>query len=131
MLPQQIDLLLRITTALRSRSTRAQGDSHAIRGLLQLLGELFREQKLADGEVGELVTLESIYAVLHTALDADVQTSLLRALDHCAKENDAVAARAVKAVALLELIQDDTPTTAELVAKSLYPRLGKPRRSPR
>ncbi|MEP7119432.1 MAG: BREX system P-loop protein BrxC [Byssovorax sp.] len=124
MLPQQIDLLLRITTALRSRSTRVQGDSHAIRGLLQLLGELFREGKLADAEVGSLVTLESIFAVLHTALDADVQTSLLRALDHCAKTSDAIGARAVKAVALLELIQDDTATTAAFVAQSLYPRLG-------
>ncbi len=125
MLPEQIDLLLRITTALRAHVNRAQGDSHAIRGLLQLLGELFREQKLADAEVGELVTLESIYEVLHTALDADVQTSLLRALDHCAREKDDTAARAVKAVALLELIQEFLPTTGELVAKSLYPRLGQ------
>lgn len=125
MLPQQIDLLMRVTTAMRSRSTRVQGDSHAIRGLLQLLGELFREQKLAEQPVGELVTLESIFAVLHTALDADVQTSLLRALDHCAKSGDKAAERAVKAVALLELIQDDTPTSAVLVAQCLYPRLGE------
>jgi len=125
MLPQQIDLLLRITTALRSRSTRMQGDTHAIRGLLQLLGELFREQKLADCEVGELVTLESIFAVLHTALDADVQTSLHRVFEYCAKTNDKLAERAAKAVALLELIQDDTPTSAALVAQCLYPRLGE------
>ena len=126
MLPEQIELLLAITTALRNQKNRAQGDSHAIRGLLQLLGELFREQKLADAEVGDLVTLESIYEVLRTSLDADVQTSLLRALDHCAREKDLIAARSVKAVALLELIQGEQATTAELVAKSLYPRLGHP-----
>ncbi|MFS8070404.1 MAG: BREX system P-loop protein BrxC, partial [Byssovorax sp.] len=135
MLPEQIELLLSITTELRNHKNRAQGDSHAIRGLLQLLGELFRggdtprpgrEQKLADAEVGSLVTLESIYEVLHTSLDADVQTSLVRALDHCAKERDEIAARSVKAVALLELIQGTQATTAELVAKSLYPRLGHP-----
>ncbi|HZF47702.1 MAG TPA: BREX system P-loop protein BrxC [Polyangiaceae bacterium] len=124
MLPKQIDLLLRITTALRSRSTRAQGDAHAIRGLLQLLGELFRAQRLADGEVGELVTLDRIFEVLHTALDADAQVSLARVLDHCSKANDDVAARAAKAVALLERIQEETPTTAELVAQCLYARLG-------
>ena len=45
MLPGQIDLILQITTALRTRSARAQGDDQAIRGLLQLLGELFRDQK--------------------------------------------------------------------------------------
>ena len=48
MLPGQIDLILQITSALRTRSARAQGDDQAIRGLLQLLGELFRDQKLAD-----------------------------------------------------------------------------------
>ncbi|MFZ0257894.1 MAG: BREX system P-loop protein BrxC, partial [Gammaproteobacteria bacterium] len=47
MLPGHIDLLLQITSALRTRSARAQGDDQAIRGLLQLLGELFRDQKLA------------------------------------------------------------------------------------
>ena len=125
MLPEQIELLLAITTALRNQKNRAQGDSHAIRGLLQLLGELFREQKLADAEVGDLVTLESIYEVLRTSLDADVQTSLLRALDHCAREKDLVGARSVKAVALLEVIQGDQATTAELVAQCLYARLGQ------
>ena len=48
MLPGQIDLILQITTALRTRSARAQGDDQAIRGLLQILGELFRSQRLAD-----------------------------------------------------------------------------------
>ena len=48
MLPGHVDLLLQITTALRTRSARAQGDDQAIRGLLQLLGELFRDRKLAD-----------------------------------------------------------------------------------
>jgi len=43
------------------RSTRIQGDEQAIRGLLQLLGELFRQQKLADGEVGQLVTLDAMF----------------------------------------------------------------------
>ena len=73
MLPGHIDLLLQITTALRTRSARAQGDDQAIRGLLQLLGELFRDQKLADRPVGSLVTLDQIYEVQHSALDADVQ----------------------------------------------------------
>jgi hypothetical protein len=125
MLPKQIDLVLDITTELRSHTTRAQGDSHAIRGLLQLLGELFRERHLADREVGELVTLETIYEVLRTALDADVQASMVRVLDHCSRAGDELAARAAKAVALLALIQERTATTAELVAQCLYARLGQ------
>jgi len=125
MLPGHVDLLMRITSALRLRSTRSQGDEHAIRGLLQLLGELFRTQKLAEEEVGALVTLDAIYEVQQTALDSDIQTTLHRLLEHCAEQNDALAARAAKTVALLELIQENTPTTAELVAACLYDRVDR------
>ncbi len=125
MLPAHIDLLMRITSNLRIRSTRVQGDDHAIRGLLQLLGELFREQKLAEGEVGSLVTLDSIFEVQHSALDADVQTTLSRIFNDGRVREDALAMRAAKAVALLELIQEDTPTMPELVAQCLYGRLGE------
>jgi len=125
MLPGQVDLLLRITSSLRSRSTRAQGDDHAIRGLLQLLGELFRSQKLAEAEVGSLVTLEAIYEVQQSALDPDIQTTLGRLLQHEATRKDPLAARAAKVVALLELIQDETPTTVDLVAQGLYSRVGQ------
>lgn len=127
MLPGHIDLLLQITSALRTRSARAQGDDQAIRGLLQLLGELFRTQKLADMEVGRLVTLDQVYEIQHTALDSDVQASMARLLAHCAQNTEAtddtgdLRLRAAKAVALLELLQESgIPTTAELVAQCLY-----------
>lgn len=125
MLPGHIDLLLQITSALRTRSTRAQGDDQAIRGLLQLLGELFRDQRLADGEVGELVTLDRIYEVQHTALDSDVQASMARILAHCADDAQGLMVRAAKTVALLELIQDTMPTDAKLVAQCLYDRIDR------
>jgi hypothetical protein len=125
MLPGHIDLLMRITSNLRTRSTRVQGDDHAIRGLLQLLGELFREQKLADGEVGSLVTLDAIFEVQHSALDADVQTTLARIFNDPQVRDDVLAQRAAKAVALLELIQEQTPTLPELIAQCLYSRLGE------
>ena len=125
MLPGQIDLILQITSALRTRSARAQGDDQAIRGLLQLLGELFRDQKLADQPVGALVTLDQIYEVQHTALDSDVQASMARVLAQCAGDGDGLMVRAAKAVALLELIQDTLPTDARLVAQCLYDRVDR------
>jgi hypothetical protein len=125
MLPGHVDLLMQITSNLRSRSTRTQGDDHAIRGLLQLLGELFRARKLADMEVGALVTLDAIFDVQHSALDADVQATLARILAHPEVAKDPLVLRVAKAVALLELIQDQTATTAELVASCLYSRLGQ------
>ena len=125
MLPGHVGLLMQITSNLRSRSTRTQGDDHAIRGLLQLLGELFRAQKLAEMEVGALVTIDSIFDVQQSALDADVQATLTRVLSHPDVTSDPLSVRVAKAVALLELIQDQVPTTPELVASCLYSRLGQ------
>jgi len=125
MLPRHIDLLLQITTALRTRSKRSQGDDQAIRGLLQLLGELFRAQKLADKPVGTLVTLDDIYEIQHSALDSDTQASMARILSHCQGDDSGLMLRCAKAVALLEFIQDSEPTTAKLVAQCLYDRVDR------
>lgn len=125
MLPGQIDLILQITSALRTRSTRAQGDDQAIRGLLQLLGELFREQKLADMPEGRLVTLDQVYEVQHTALNSEIQESMARILAQCDDAKDGLLVRAAKAVALLELIQDTLPTDAKLVAQCLFDRVDR------
>ena len=125
MLPGQVDLILKITSELRSRSRRAQGDDQAIRGLLQLLGELFRDQKLAEMPVGSLVTLDQIYEVQHTALAHDTQESMTRILNACTSDKDALLLRAAKAVTLLELIQETLPTDARLVAQCLYDRVDR------
>jgi len=130
MLPGHVGLLLDITTGLRSRSTRTQGDSHAIRGLLQLLGDLFREKDLARYEVGRLITLDLIYDVLHSALSADVQMTISRALDFCAHQESPLMARVVKAVALLELVQDHQKTSTELIARCMYEQLGQGNQQP-
>ena len=124
MLPGQIDLVLQITSALRTRSTRAQGDDQAIRGLLQLLGDLFGDLKLADDEFGRVVSLDQIYEIQHTALDSDTQSSMARIMNKCAELKKDLALRSAKAVALLEMIQEAEATTPELVAKCLYDRLG-------
>jgi len=125
LLPGHIDLLLKITSAMRTRSRRVQGDDQAIRGLLQMLGELFRAQHLADRPLGHLVTLDAIYQVQHSALDSDVQASMSRILSQCAGDADGLLVRAAKVVALLELIQEEQPTDARLVAQCLYDRLDR------
>ena len=123
LVPGQIDLILQITSALRTRSARAQGDDQAIRGLLQLLGELFRDQKLAEKPVGSLVTLDQIYEVQHTALDADVQASMSRVLSQCA-DGLANCWCVPQDRGTLELIQDTVPD-AKLVAQCLYDRVDR------
>ena len=125
LLPGYVDLLMQITSNLRSRSTRAKGDDHAIRGLLQLLGELFREQKLGEKELGTLITIEDIFDVQQSALDNDVQMTLSRIFSTEAVQESEMAVRVAKAVAMLELIQEQEPTTPTLVAQCLYDRLGR------
>lgn len=125
MLPEHIELIMKITSALRTRSRRSQGDDHAIRGLLQLLGELFRSHGLAHAEVGKLITLDKIFDVQGSALDADVQQTLARIWRFCDKGGHELAARCAKAVALLELLQGDEEnrgiaTDSKMVAACLY-----------
>jgi hypothetical protein len=128
LLPQHINLILRMTSALRTRSSRAQSDHHAIRGLLQMLGELFRTQRaaLTDADVGVLITIDQIYEIQGSALDVDAQNTMARILEFCAQDATSLnklAVRCAKAVALLELIQadeDGKPTDVELVARCLY-----------
>lgn len=126
LLPGYVDLVMHITSNLRARSTRMKGDDHAIRGLLQLLGEVFRQHKLGQEPLGALVTLDQIYDIQHTALDADVQNTMARLQAHEDLANDPLALRVAKAVALLQQIQDQIPTTAATVAQCLYPRVGAP-----
>jgi hypothetical protein len=130
MLPAHIDLILQITTQLRQRSSRMQGDSHAIRGLLQLLGEVFRRRDLAKEPIGTLLTIEDVYEVLHTALDSDVQSTLAQIFQHCSDTKDEVGAQVARAVAMLELVQERETfaTKPELVTQCLYRRLGQPNR---
>ena len=125
LLPGYVDLLMQVTSNLRSRSTKAKGDDHAIRGLLQLLGELFREQNLGEKELGTLITLDNIFDVQRSALDNDVQMTLTRIFAHEAVKSDALSVRVAKAVALLELVQEQMATTPKLVAQCLYDQIGK------
>lgn len=125
LLPGHVDLLLEVTSALRLRSRSAQSDNQAIRGLLQLLGQLFREQGLADAPVGSLVTWDKIYDIQHTALDSEVQASMAKILHQCAGDPNELLIPVAKTVALLELVQDSKPTTSALVAQCLYDRVDR------
>jgi hypothetical protein len=74
------------------------------------------------------VTLDQVFDIQETALDADTQNTLGLVFSHEAVAQDPLARRAVKAVALLQQVQDQEPwaTSAELVARCLYDDLGSP-----
>ena len=130
LLPDYIDLLMQLTSSLRLRSTRVKGDDYAVRGLLQMLGELFRTQDLGDREVGALVTIDRIYDIQNTALDVDTQNTLARLFGDEEINGDELARRVVKAIALLQMIQESQPTTAKFIAQCLYDRMGASNNEP-
>ncbi len=132
LLPGYIDLLMQITSSLRLSSTRAKGDDYAVRGLLQMLGELFRAQKLGDREVGTLVTIDSIYEIQQSALNVDTQNTLARLFGDDTITGDEMALRVAKAIALLQLIQEqkNCETTAKFIGQCLYDRVGSGNKEP-
>ncbi len=125
LLPGHFELILEITSGLRDRSSRTQGDAYAIRGLLQLLGDLFRDKQLGRMEMGRLVTLDLIYDVLGSAIGTDIQQTIHLALEFAKTQNNPLLERVLKAVALLEVVQRREKTTPELVARALYEKLGQ------
>ncbi|NUP04895.1 MAG: BREX system P-loop protein BrxC [Polyangiaceae bacterium] len=122
LLPGHVDLLMRITSSLRAR--RPGADDHAVRGLLQLVAGLFKLDDFADAEVGRLVTLDQVFDLVRAALDPEIHETLGRVFARPETQKDEWSSRVVKAVALLETIQDQLSTTPQLVAQCLYARLG-------
>ena len=124
LLPGHFDLLMLITTNLRSTAESGQTDVRAVRGLLQLVGDLFREHRLGERDLGALVTLDLVYDQLYTSLNADTQSTLSRLFSDDDVIHHPLAGRVAKAITLLQLIQERTSTTTELIARCLYERLG-------
>jgi hypothetical protein len=123
MLPGQIDLLMEITSIIRVRSDRTQGDVQAIRGLMQMLGELFREQELGNQPMGALISIDQFYDLQSSSLPSEMQESLSRIFNKYAKEKDDLLPRVIKAVALLSMVNEKMPTNAKLVAQNLFNRV--------
>lgn len=127
LLPGYFDLILQITSHLRHSSKRAQGDDQAIRGILQLIGELFGTHGFADEPFDALVTLDRIYDVQATALREESQKVLDQVRNRYAHQGpSALPIRVAKVVALLEHTIDDRRVDDNLVAQLLYARLDQP-----
>jgi hypothetical protein len=124
LLPEHIDLLLDITQAIRNRSSRVQADTGSVRGVLQIVWDLFNHEAVLFKvkHVGRLVTLADIYAILSPSMDSDILIAMEKIEKFCG--NDTVTWNVAKAIALLEMIQEKEATTETLIARVLYPRLG-------
>lgn len=126
LLPGHVPLLMDISQGIRNASSRIQADSGSVRGVLQIIWDLFNHAavKFKERELGELVTLDCVYDILRSALNSDTLLTMDKVEDWCARHEKPMALKVAKAIALLEMIQDAQPTTAALIAQMLYPRLG-------
>ena len=124
LLPGHIDLLMNISQGIRNSSTRIQADSGSVRGVLQIIWDLFNHRIVSfkNREIGNLVTLDCVYDIIRSSLNSDT----LLTMDKIAEKtkNKPFRFKVAKAVALLEVIQETMPTTDKLISNVLYPALG-------
>jgi hypothetical protein len=112
-LESQLDLLLAVKAPLAA----------APRGL-DVVGVALSDPALGDAEVGRLLALEAVFEVLQGSLDVEVRATVAR-LDALPEADQPPQARRVaRIVAVLERAQHRTPTTAELIRRSLYTTVG-------
>jgi hypothetical protein len=126
LLPGHVTLLMDISQGIRNASTRIQADSASVRGVLQIIWDLFNHPAVLfkTRDLGELVTLDCVYDILRSALNSDTLLTMDKVVEWAEKEDKPFALKVAKAIALLEMIQDVQPTSAVLIAQVLYPRIG-------
>lgn len=124
LLPGHINLLMDISQGIRNSSTRIQADSASVRGVLQIIWELFNHSQVnfKERKLGDLVTLDNVYDILRSALNSDTLLTMDK-IEENSKDNP-FKFKVAKAVALLEMVQESQPTTEKLIASVLYPALG-------
>ncbi len=124
LLPAHINLLMDISQGIRNSSTRIQADSGSVRGVLQIIWELFNHSQVnfKERNLGDLVTLDNVYDILRSALNSDTLLTMDKIEEH--SKNDPFKFKVAKAIALLEMVQESQPTTDKLIASVLYPSLG-------
>lgn len=121
LLPGHVELLLGITQGIRERSPRMQADATSVRGLIQLVQELFRVRDgLGDDDVPTLLTLDRVYEVQRSALPNDQIVALQQIfVTYPEEESDqhALVHRVIKAVVMLGY--QSAKVTEQAVARSL------------
>lgn len=124
LLPGHVELLLGITQGIRERSPRMQADATSVRGLIQLVQELFRVRSgLGDDDVPALLTLDRVFEVQRSALPNDQIVALQQIFvtyPEEESEQNALVHRVVKAVVMLGF--QSTKVTEQAVARSLLRR---------
>ena len=125
LLPGHIPLLLDISQGIRNNSTRIQADASSVRGVLQIIWDLFNGKNVnfKNREIGALVTLDGVYDIQRSALSSD--TLLTMDKIETASKGNSVKLKTAKAIAMLETIQEQQPTTDKLIASVLYSGLGE------
>ncbi len=111
MLPEHVDLICEITSALRLARPAPRATITPFVASCRCSANCSASQGLAEAELGALISIDQIYDIQGSALDFDVQNTMARILEFCSDHHDKLAARCAKAVALLELVQGRRATS--------------------
>ena len=120
-LPGQIDLLMEITSQIRTQSDKAQGDAQAIRGPMQMLGELFPEinNSIFSNENLGVNFIDQFRSICRNLPYPPKPKVPCREFFQTTKTNHSVST-SDRAVALLSMINEQKSTTAEFSIFSMF-----------
>lgn len=121
-LPYQVDLSIDIVDGLRSKRAGQKHVGGSNRTIIKQTQQMLVHDrtKLAEAEIGSLVTLDKIYELLYTGnlLPSEVTKEIDTIPDRL--KGDEVALKVAKAIALMETVKD-FPRTSHNIATVLYP----------
>lgn len=121
-LPYQVDLSIDIVDGLRSKRAGQKHVGGSNRTIIKQTQQMLVHDrtKLAETEIGSLVTLDKIYELLYTGnlLPSEVIKEIDTIPDRL--KGDEVALKVAKAITLMETVKD-FPRTSHNIATVLYP----------
>jgi hypothetical protein len=128
-LPHLIDLSMEIMASIRLHPTAPIHLDGSNRTIVRQCSEMLVSERtrLADQPVGVLVSIDKIYELVERNLPWEKQKDIL---DICQRVDDedypGMAARAAKAICLMEFVKTDLPRTAKNIAALLIQRVTEP-----
>ena len=128
LLPYQVRLTTEVVGELRARGPGAEGLTGRERAILSIAQSAVcgTDHRLADEDVGPLVTLAHIYNAIigDTRLVPAARDAEIRELADLGVHRGVQVQATAKALYLLQHVPAWVPATAENIAAGLYPRLG-------
>lgn len=120
LLPSYVPLLLEISQAIKTYSTKAQADSSSVRSVLQTVYDLFNSPRtnFKDKQLGQFVNMRDIYDIIGSSLGTEVAVTIDTATNKLSENH--LALDIIRIIAVLELNAEKEPVTMDLIRSMLF-----------